>query len=75
MMTASDRMRSRVLGPKVRNGTATDAETVEFDGLEAKWATAYRDASPSTPVRTVFDLPVAASMWAADARRVERDES
>ena len=57
------------LGPKARNGELTQDE-------EARWAVAEGVVEADAPVpaaaRSIFDLPMAKGMWAADGRSVER---
>lgn len=72
-ITASDKTRIRELGTLVRSGRATPAEENEFDALDHKFQAAARHVQELTPPpRSIFDLPIAARMWADDARELER---
>ena len=61
--------RARKLREKLAAGTMLSDEEAKF---LAEMEIKARTAKPSTPIRSLWDLPVAERMWKADARNTER---
>ncbi len=56
-----------MLSAKFRAGTITAQEELHLQELEAA-----EPKQPTTKVNSIFDLPITAKLWVADARSVEK---